>query len=233
MSPRPSPVALVRSAELLLVDLDGPLTRLFPGDSWLAVSARLRRLAAERGGPALAQALGEEPDHVQCLRIIGAHAPELLPELSALCTRLELEAARAAPPATHAVAFLEQALDRGVLVAVVTNNAPGVVPLVLEPARAGLSALLLDVYGRSEDRVDDLKPAPDLLLTALADAGTDPRDALFLGDSVTDVEAGRAAGVRVLGVAEEEARRTELLAAGAVAAVPDLGALLDPGPAGT
>lgn len=220
------------SPTLVLVDLDGPLTRLFPGDGWLAVSAQVRELATERGGPALAAALGEEPDHVQCLRIIGAHAPELLPELSALCTRLELEAARAAPPATHAVAFLEQALDRGVLVAVVTNNAPGVVPLVLEPARTGLS-LLLDVYGRSEDRVDDLKPAPDLLLTALADAGTDARDALFLGDSVTDVEAGRAAGVRVLGVAEEEARRTELLAAGAVAAVPDLGALLDPGPAGT
>lgn len=206
------------SPTLVLVDLDGPLTRLFPGDGWLAVSAQVRELATERGGPALAAALGEEPDHVQCLRIIGDQAPDLLLDLAGLCTRLELEAAESARPAAGAVDFLERVLAVA-QVAVVTNNDPRVAAAVLDRARPGLSGRLMGVYGRSADRVDDLKPRPDLLLRALDDAGVDAGDAVFLGDSVSDVEAGRAAGARVVGVAEDADRREALLAAGAVAAV--------------
>ncbi|WP_149814664.1 HAD hydrolase-like protein [Serinicoccus marinus] len=51
---------------------------------------------------------------------------------------------------------------------------------------------------------------------------------MFLGDSVTDVQAGRAAGVAVVGVAEEEGRRHELLAAGAAGAVDGVDALVSP-----
>lgn len=220
-------VELAHAAELVLLDLDGPVARLFPGDTWLEVSAQVRALAARHGDEALVEALGDEPDHVQCLRVVGALAPHLLPQLSAPCTDLELQAARRVRPPEHALAFIEQALDRGSLVAVVTNNDPGVVPLLLEPVRPGLSSLLLGVYGRSPDRVDDLKPAPDLLRAALADGGADPARSLFLGDSVTDVEAGLAAGVVVVGVADDAGRRAQLLDAGAVAAVPDLGWLLE------
>ena len=213
-------------ATLVLVDFDGPLARLLPGDSWREVSAQVRRLAVRRGGHRVAEALGDEPDHVQCLRIVGQVAPELLPDLEAQCTDLELAAARSVHPAPHAVAFLEQTLDRGAAVAVVTNNDPGVVPLVLDRARPGMTARLLGSYGRSPGRVDDLKPRPNLVLRALADAEAVPSQAVLLGDSVTDVEAGRAAGVRVVGVAEDRERRTQLLTAGALAAVADVGALL-------
>ena len=75
-------------ATLVLVDFDGPLARLLPGDSWREVSAQVRRLAVRRGGHRVAEALGDEPDHVQCLRIVGQVAPELLPDLEAQCTDL-------------------------------------------------------------------------------------------------------------------------------------------------
>lgn len=211
---------MVQSARVVLVDFDGPVARLFPGDRWLEVSAQVRRVAAKRGGHRVAEALGDEPDHVQCLRIVGQHAPELLDELGALVRDLEVQAAQEAQPHPDAVEFLQANLDRGATVAIVTNNDPAVVPLVLG---SGSLARRLSVYGRSGARVDDLKPAPDLILRALADAQAGHDDAVFLGDSVTDVQAGQAAGVRVVGVAEDADRREALLAAGADSAVPHLG----------
>lgn len=221
------PSTLVRSAELLLVDFDGPLARLLPGGRWLELSAQVQARAGELGGPRLATALEGETDHVQCLRLVHELAPDLLPPLADLVTRAELESAHQVAPAPHAVDFLEQGLDRGATVVVVTNNDPGVVPLVLDRARPGLAARLT-VLGRVADRAHDLKPSPAMLLEALAGSGSQPDRAVLLGDSVTDVQAGLAAGVPVVGVAEDASRRDDLLAAGAVAVVADLGLLLAP-----
>ena len=44
------------------------------------------------------------------------------------------------------------------------------------------------------------KPAPDVVLTALAALGASPEDCLFVGDSPADMEAGRRAGVKTCAV---------------------------------
>jgi phosphoglycolate phosphatase len=44
------------------------------------------------------------------------------------------------------------------------------------------------------------KPAPDVVLTALAALGARVEDCLFVGDSPADIEAGRRAGVRTCAV---------------------------------
>jgi HAD superfamily hydrolase (TIGR01509 family) len=44
------------------------------------------------------------------------------------------------------------------------------------------------------------KPAPDVVLAALAALGARPEDCLFVGDSPADMEAGRRAGVRTCAV---------------------------------
>ena len=217
--------ALVDGADVLLVDFDGPLARIFPGTTWLEVSADLRRYAVERAGAQLAPVLGDEPDHVQVLRMIGEHAPQVAGDAADVVTRLELEAARTAPLQPGALEFLDEALARSARVFVVTNNDPGVVPAVLDRHVPGLTARLHGVHGRTAGRTDDLKPAPDLLLRALAQV-PEPLPAVFLGDSVTDVLAGAAAGVPVVGVAQDAQRRADLLAAGARAVVADLGELL-------
>jgi phosphoglycolate phosphatase len=48
------------------------------------------------------------------------------------------------------------------------------------------------------DAVTHKKPAPEALLLALERLETAPQDALMVGDSITDVEAARAAGVPVM-----------------------------------
>jgi phosphoglycolate phosphatase len=44
------------------------------------------------------------------------------------------------------------------------------------------------------------KPAPDVLLRAIAALDAKPEDCLFVGDSETDMEAGRRAGVKICAV---------------------------------
>lgn len=44
------------------------------------------------------------------------------------------------------------------------------------------------------------KPAPDVVLAALAGLGAKPEETLLVGDSPADMEAGRAAGVRICAV---------------------------------
>jgi phosphoglycolate phosphatase len=44
------------------------------------------------------------------------------------------------------------------------------------------------------------KPHPSMVYQALADAGTDARNAVVIGDTVYDIHMGRAAGTRTVGV---------------------------------
>lgn len=65
------------------------------------------------------------------------------------------------------------------------------------------------------DDVESSKPAPDLVEQALAEAGTAPDRAVFVGDTVWDMEAGARAGVPCVGVLSGGYCRYELLDAGA------------------
>ncbi len=61
-----------------------------------------------------------------------------------------------------------------------------------------------------------LKPAPDALWALLEElGGISPDDALYVGDSSVDMETGKAAGVRTVGVSWGFRGREELLAHGA------------------
>lgn len=218
---------IVERARAVLVDFDGPLARLFPGGGWLEVTDRVKAEAVAAGGPALGELLAAERDHVQCLRIVGEHAPELLDRLEAFTSHLERDSATEVSPRPGALDLVDRTLERGAVLAVVTNNTPEIVATVLDRARPGASDRL-QVVGRSRGRVDDLKPQPDLLGRALGLLGARAEEAVFLGDSVTDVQAGAAAGVPVVGVAEDSARRRELRSAGAAAVVEGVADLLPP-----
>ena len=56
------------------------------------------------------------------------------------------------------------------------------------------------------------KPAPDVILAALAGLGARPEDCLFVGDSTADMEAGRRAGVKTCAVRYGYGRPEQLAA---------------------
>ena len=76
----------------------------------------------------------------------------------------------------------------------------------------------------AEDAIDEAtssadaetsKPAPDIVQVALEKAGVRPGEAVFVGDTVWDVQACQKAGVRCIGLTSGGIAREELIGAGA------------------
>ena len=110
--------------------------------------------------------------------------------------------------------------ERGQRVVVSTSASPD----ELEHLRKVLD---LDVDGvTAAEDVEDAKPAPDLVRAALGKAGVTADRAVFVGDSVWDVEAGNRAGIPTIGVLSGGTSRDELATAGAAIVVEDVAELL-------
>ena len=80
----------------------------------------------------------------------------------------------------------------------------------------------------SSGDVENSKPAPDLFEEALNKAGVGADGAVAVGDSIWDVQAAKAAGIRTIGVASGGAYDEEALrGAGAVAVYDNCATLLE------
>lgn len=89
------------------------------------------------------------------------------------------------------IEFLDTLSARAIPMAIVTNKAERfVAPLLLEKGLAGYFDRII-----GGDTLPWQKPSPEPLLHVLAEAGVEPTQALFIGDSRSDVRAAAAAGV--------------------------------------
>jgi phosphoglycolate phosphatase-like HAD superfamily hydrolase len=78
----------------------------------------------------------------------------------------------------------------------------------------------------SAQDVEKANPEPELVEVALERAGVPADRAIFVGDSVYDVEASGRAGVECIGLLSGGFGKAELEAAGAIAVYDDAAALL-------
>lgn len=85
---------------------------------------------------------------------------------------------------------------------------------------------VVDVVTTKAD-VDASKPDPDIVQTALTKAGLSAADAVFVGDTVWDVQAAGRAGLPCVGVLTGGISESELVEAGAIAVYRDARQLLD------
>ncbi len=104
---------------------------------------------------------------------------------------------------------------RGYTLGIVTSKARGTAMIAI---RNFALAPLVDVMVFLED-TDRHKPEPDPLLEAARRGGFDPRRGLYVGDSIHDIAAGRAAGMKTVGALWGPFERSQLEAAGADAVV--------------
>ena len=108
--------------------------------------------------------------------------------------KIELRHAASAqevPPARELIAELR---NRGIAVGIVTRNCRAASEESI--ARAGIHP---DVLLCRED-VERTKPSPDQLLTALEMLKVKPERSIMIGDHLMDVIAGKAAGMKTIGV---------------------------------
>ena len=117
---------------------------------------------------------------------------------------------------------LLEAVDRLGLQIVLATSAPEDELSILREVLA--SDDLVDAQTSSKD-VDTAKPQPDIVQVALERAGVDAANAVFVGDTVWDVEACERAGVPTIAVLSGGVSRGELEIAGAQAIFDDPGEL--------
>jgi len=78
----------------------------------------------------------------------------------------------------------------------------------------------------SSSDAEESKPAPDILAAALEQSGVDPRQSVFVGDAVWDVQAAGRLGIPCIGLTCGGTSAAELAEAGAVATYRDPAELL-------
>ncbi|MCA5894307.1 HAD hydrolase-like protein [Isoptericola sp. NEAU-Y5] len=216
---------LLWSARAVLLDFDGPVTPLMPAPLNMQAADAARAVLARHGiEPA---ELRETSDHLAIIRWAGAHAPDALPDVEAVCIEAEVGAARTSQPTAGARELILALADAGVPVVIVTNNGASAARTYLE--RFNLAQHLRDIVGRPERRPDLLKPNTHMVKEALRIANVEPSEAVLIGDSVSDVAVSHAAGLQVIGYAKNPRRGSELAAASADALTETITALTPAG----
>lgn len=187
--------------KLVIFDVDGTLV-----DSQADILEAMRTAFAAIDRPT--------PSRAAVLRIVGLSLPQAMGQLVPDATATEharlvetykdryAELRRTGGPGNSplypGMSGLVQALHASetVLLGIATGK-----------SRRGLDALLgsLDLhrYFVTTQVADDhpSKPHPSMILTALAEAGAEPADAVMVGDTIFDIEMAQAARVRSIGVA--------------------------------
>lgn len=200
------------------------LTELSGGDA-----QRARRLAAAVGFDIDHQRF--EPDSVMLDGGAGEIAEKLLlclPEASASSLGRHLAHASATLPpveATPLVPLVSELRGRGISLAVASNEPAAEAKAHLK--EAGVADAFRMVLGAGQGFAP--KPAPEMLFAISDTAGLSPWECVMVGDSPSDLAAGRAAGMACLGVLTGSARRGQLvaLADGVLPSIAALPAWLD------
>jgi len=115
---------------------------------------------------------------------------------------------------------LEALKARGLRLAITTHTVPGLAERILE--RFGIARYFDALVMGGE--APKPKPSPDPILLACERAGVRPEEAIYVGDNVVDVLAGKAAGCIAVALTTSRSR-SELEAAGADFVLDGLGGL--------
>lgn len=136
----------------------------------------------------------------------------------AVALKVKFEDERAAAGETKAAAFagavelVEAAVRRGVKVCVLSNKAQAAVTRTVEALFPGVA--FAAVVG-AVDGAPPPKPAPDVLLRIIGEAGVDASQVVFVGDTDVDMQTAKGAGVASVGVTWGFRRSDELRRNGA------------------
>ncbi|MFZ1469182.1 MAG: HAD family hydrolase [Paracoccaceae bacterium] len=142
-------------------------------------------------------------------------------DLAGLTEAIDIAAAEVPmAEAVPLVALFTALRDRGLKLGVATNDSE--VPARAHVQRHGLTELLDFISGY--DSGHGAKPGPGMCLAFASATGLDPAEVLMVGDSLHDLHAGRAAGMRPIAVLTGIAGEADL-APHAEVVLADIGAL--------
>jgi phosphoglycolate phosphatase len=185
--------------------------------------AEATRQPLRSAGTKLPEPIASTTDHLSVLRYAATQAPATLEAVERIAVAGEIEAARLAIPTTGALDLLAACKQSERVVAIVSNNAVVAIEEFLE--LHGWTNYVAAVFGRPFGRPDLMKPNPCLIHQAVQALEDEPKDCVMIGDSITDIEVSRIAGVRSIGYAKTPQRGQDLAGAGADAVSDDMAAI--------
>jgi phosphoglycolate phosphatase len=202
----------------LLLDFDGPICSIYAGLPAVTVADRLRKLFG--GHAQLPDEIARTTDPLEVFAYAATLSEDLAARVETEMTDQELAAVATAAPTPYVHEVVTGCQNSGRSVAVVSNNSSRAVHSYL--ARHGLDDRIGLVVARTNHDPALLKPSPHLITEAVHALNAKPAQCTLVGDSVTDIEGARLAGVHSIGYADESGRRERLTAAGAGAIINSL-----------
>ena len=190
MSQRADLIELLSGKTSILLDFDGPVCSIFSNHLAPDVAASLRGVIVAAGVPVPAD-VETERDPLEVLKWSATLGqPALVRQVEARLCAEEITAARTATPTPFGRETIIGAIEAGKSIAVVSNNSAGAIQAYL--SRQRLTRYRLPISGRAYARPDLMKPSPEPILAAVKLANASPADCVLIGDSMADIEIGRA-----------------------------------------
>jgi len=204
---------LFAEVDAILLDFDGPVCSIFAGYPARDVAAELVDLLHRHGVEVPARLTSEE-DPLEVLRWTGSISDQGITRKveDALC-EAERRAVETAAPTPYGREVIVAARQAGLPVAVVSNNSAGAVTAYLATHR--LAGHVAAVIGRAYAEPGRMKPNPEPISRAVRALDVSPGQSVLVGDSISDIEGGRAAGVRVIAYANRPPKVDAFRKAGA------------------
>jgi HAD superfamily hydrolase (TIGR01549 family) len=214
---------LLAEVDAILLDFDGPVCSIFAGYPAPKIAAELID-ALQRQGARIPPSLATEPDPLEVLRWAGTAGDPGITRMveDALCAA-ELRAVESAAPTPYGREVIVAAWQSGLTVAVVSNNSAGAVTAYLTAHR--LASYVSPIVGRAYAEPQRMKPNPEPILHAVRALGLSPTRTLLVGDSLSDIEGSRAAGVGTIGYANRPSKAEAFRQAGADVVIDSMGAI--------
>lgn len=206
-----TPADLLGQAHALLLDFDGPVCAVFAGISAATVADQLMHVLVEGGHVSLPRAVTESEDPFDVLRYAATLGDDEARYVETAFTAHEVEAIASAIPTAGAHDLIEKWHNSGRPVAIVSNNSTKAINAYFDLYRLRPSVDF--VSARTSSSMGLLKPDPYLLHKATTALDIRPADSVFIGDSLSDIEAARAAGVPAVGYANKPGKYTKFIEA--------------------
>lgn len=212
---------LVAQAQAVLLDFDGPICSVFAGYRAHEVAAEIMKRAAAAG---YLLRPDDPDDPISVYKATTGMDPDVIAAVEDALVEEESTALSRTEPHPGVPELVRQLHTAGHRLVIVTNNGAGPVSTFIE--RHGLAGDVEKVIGRDPRRPSLLKPSPDSILRALAHLDLPPEHGVFVGDSTSDVDAGHAAGLPVVGYANKPGKDQRLRDADADAIITSMGDLV-------
>jgi phosphoglycolate phosphatase len=137
------------------------------------------------------------PDPIEIFCYSATISDEMSARVEAEMTDLEVAAIATADPTPYVHEVIASARESGRTIGVVSNNSTRAVTAYLD--HHGLIGGIALIVARTSHDPALLKPSPHLIDKAVRGLNADPAATALVGDSLTDIEAARSAGIASIG----------------------------------